>query len=418
MCAASRVRIMLRNFGDFWRGNNAALHGFRKSALPSLGISIRRRGEPGKAYTFAAGVIDDIWGFDASVFCITPREARQMDPQQRLVLQLAWEALEDAGIPASSIAKRNIGVYMGASSMDHGHRQYFDPAATDSYLMTGNTLSLIANRVSYQFDLTGPSLTIDTACSSSLVALDYAVQDLKVGKIDAAIVGGVNGLLSPFNFMGFCAATMLSPDGLCRAFDHRANGYVRSEGGVIMILQRKGDEFARHRVHGEVLASGTNSDGRTSGVALPSMQRQTELLRALYGASGIDPKRLAFVEAHGTGTPVGDPVECHALGKALGIPRRSPLPVGSAKSNVGHLEPASGMVGLLKAQLALEHGVLPATLHVEALNPNIPFDDLNLKVATEPISLTGIPTSRRIAGVTILGSAARTCTSSSARAAR
>src|SRR5688572_19904732 len=193
-----------------------------------------RRGEPGKAYTFAAGVIDDIWGFDPGVFSITPREARQMDPQQRLVLQLVWEALEDAGVPPSSLSRRNIGVYMGASSMDHSHRQYFDPAGTDSYLMTGNTLSLIANRVSYQFDLTGPSLTIDTACSSSLVALDYAVQDLNAGKIDAAIVGGVNGLLSPFNFMGFSAASMLSPDGLCRAFDHRANGYVRSEGGVVM----------------------------------------------------------------------------------------------------------------------------------------------------------------------------------------
>lgn len=363
----------------------------------------RRRGEPGKAYTFAAGVIEDIWGFDPGVFSITPREARQMDPQQRLVLQLVWEALEDAGIPASTLARRNIGVYMGASSMDHSHRQYFDPAGTDSYLMTGNTLSLIANRVSYQFDLIGPSLTIDTACSSSLVALDYAVQDLKAGRIDAAIVGGVNGLLSPFNFMGFCAASMLSPDGLCRAFDHRANGYVRSEGGVVMVLQRSGGEFARHRIHGEVLASAMNSDGRTSGVALPSMDQQAELLRTLYGAADIEPARLAFVEAHGTGTFVGDPVECHALGKILGTARRAPLPIGSAKSNVGHLEPASGLVGLLKAQLALEHGVLPPTLHVEALNPHIPFDDLNLKVAVEPVSLARLPASRRLAGVNNFG---------------
>lgn len=362
-----------------------------------------RRGEPGKAYTFAAGVIDDIWGFDPGVFSITPREARQMDPQQRLVLQLAWEALEDAGVPPSSLARRNIGVYMGASSMDHSNRQYFDPAGTDSYLMTGNTLSLIANRVSYQFDLTGPSLTIDTACSSSLVALDYAMQDLRAGKIDAAIVGGVNGLLSPFNFMGFCAASMLSPDGLCRAFDHRANGYVRAEGGVIMILQRAGGEFARNRIHGQILASAMNSDGRTSGVALPSMEQQAELLRTLYTAADVDPKHLAFVEAHGTGTPVGDPVECHALGQVLGAARRKKLPIGSAKSNVGHLEPASGMVGLLKAQLALEHGVLPATLHVEALNPNIPFDDMKLHVATEPVPLSELSPSRRLAGINNFG---------------
>jgi acyl transferase domain-containing protein len=273
---------------------------------------------------------------------------------------------------------------MGASSMDHSHRQYFDPAGTDSYLMTGNTLSLIANRVSYQFDLTGPSLTIDTACSSSLVALDYAVQDLKAGKIDAAIVGGVNGLLSPFNFMGFCAASMLSPDGLCRAFDHRANGYVRSEGGVVLVLQRCGGEFARRRPYAEILACAMNSDGRTSGVALPSAQQQAALLRTLYEDAGIDPRRLAFVEAHGTGTPVGDPVECHALGEVLGRARRAPLPIGSAKSNVGHLEPASGLVGLLKAQLALEHGVVPATLHVQQLNPNIPFADLMRWTAPAP----------------------------------
>ena len=150
-----------------------------------------RRGEPGKAYTFAAGVIDDIWGFDPGVFSITPREARQMDPQQRLVLQLVWEALEDAGVPPSSLVRRNIGVYMGASSMDHSHRQYFDPAGTDSYLMTGNTLSLIANRVSYQFDLTGPSLTIDTACSSSLVSVHLACQAQRQNDCSLALAGGV-----------------------------------------------------------------------------------------------------------------------------------------------------------------------------------------------------------------------------------
>lgn len=363
-----------------------------------------RRGEPGKAYTFAAGVIDDIWGFDPGVFAITPREARQMDPQQRLILQLAWEALEDAGIPPSTLARRNIGVYIGASSMDNSHRQFFDPAGTDSFLMTGNSLSIIANRVSYQFDLRGPSLTLDTACSSSLVALDYALQDLNAGKIDAAIVGGVNALLSPFNFMGFCAASMLSPYGLCRPFDHRANGYVRSEGGVVLVLQRCDAQLARRRVHGEIVACAMNSDGRTSGVALPSSEQQAALLRALYERSEIDFNRLGFVEAHGTGTQVGDPAEAFALGNVLGAGRASPLPIGSAKSNVGHLEPASGLVGLLKAQLALERGLLPATLHVEKLNPHIPFDDLKLQVAEQPISLARGRDSRELlAGVNNFG---------------
>jgi len=346
-----------------------------------------RRGEPGKAYTFAAGVVDDIWGFDPAVFSITPREARQMDPQQRLILQLAWEALEDAGISPLDLSGRKIGVYMGASSMDHSHRQYFDPAGTDSYLMTGNTLSLIANRISYIFDLNGPSLTVDTACSSSLVALDYALQDLNSGRADAAIVGGVNALLSPFNFMGFCAASMLSPDGLCRPFDHRANGYVRSEGGVVMVLQRAENPLTSKRSHGEILASAMNCDGRTSGVALPSSAQQAALLDRIYSEAQINPKHLAFVEAHGTGTMVGDPAEATAIGNALGRKRRQPLPIGSAKSNIGHLEPASGLVGLLKAQLALEHGIYPPTLHVEKLNPYIPFDDLNLEVATAAVQL-------------------------------
>lgn len=363
-----------------------------------------RRGEPGKAYTFAAGIIDDVWGFDPAVFGITPREARQMDPQQRIILQLVWEALEDAGVPPSTLSGRNIGVYVGASSMDHSHRQFFDPAGTDSYLMTGNTLSLIANRVSYIFNLTGPSLLLDTACSSSLVAVDYAIQDLQAGRIDAAIVGGVNTLLSPFNFMGFCAASMLSPDGLCRPFDHRANGYVRSEGGVVMVLQRADSPtLTMTQDHGSIVACAMNSDGRTPGVALPSSQQQAALLAAIYQGADLDPERLAFVEAHGTGTLVGDPAEANALGDILGRRRKQPLPIGSAKSNVGHLEPASGLVGLLKAQLALEHRLLPPTLHVEKLNPHIPFDDLNLRVATDPVELGGTLANDTLAGVNNFG---------------
>jgi len=363
-----------------------------------------RRGEAGKAYTFSAGIIDDMWGFDPAVFAMTPREARQMDPQQRLALKLAWETFEDAGIPTSSLSGRNIGVYLGASSMDYSHRQFFDPAGTDSYLMTGNTLSLISNRISYIFDLAGPSLTIDTACSSSLVAMDYAMQDLRNGRVDGAIVGGVNALLSPFNFMGFCAASMLSPDGLCRPFDHRANGYVRAEGGVTMLLQRDdGTGIASLKNYGTIVASAMNSDGKTSGVALPSTDQQGMLLRRLYKDADVSPERLAFVEAHGTGTLVGDPAEAGAIGRELGTKRVNSLPIGSAKSNVGHLESASGIVGLLKAQLALEHGVLPSTLHVEKLNPHIPFEDLNLKVATDEIMLPASGALPLLAGVNNFG---------------
>ena len=197
-----------------------------------------RKGESGKSYSFAAGVLDDIWGFDPAVFAISPREAVQMDPQQRLLLMLVWEALEDAGMSPSSLAEREVGVYVGCSNIDHNNRFFFDPAGTDPYMMTGNTAALISNRISYIFDLHGPSMTIDTACSSSLVALDEAVNALRAGQIDTAIVAGVNLLLSPFPFVGFSAASMLSPEGLCRPFDKEAYGYVRAEGGVVLVLQR------------------------------------------------------------------------------------------------------------------------------------------------------------------------------------
>src|SRR5947209_9746978 len=195
-----------------------------------------RRSEPGKTYTWAAGVLDDIWGFDPAVFGISPREAEQMDPQQRLLLELVWEALEDAGIGASSLAGRQIGVFVGASSLDYGNSILLDLAAGDSHFATGNGLSLLSNRISYIFDLRGPSFTVDTACSSSLVALHEAMNAIQGGWIDTAIVAGVNILASPFSFVSFSQASMLSPTGLCRAFDANADGYVRAEGGVVLVL--------------------------------------------------------------------------------------------------------------------------------------------------------------------------------------
>ena len=347
-----------------------------------------RPGQAGKSYTFAAGTIEAVWDFDPTAFGISPREALQLDPQQRLALQLTWEALEDALIPAARLAGRNVGVYAGASGLDYSTTRMFDAASADAYFMIGNTLSLISNRVSHAFDLRGPSLTIDTACSSSLVALHHAVEALASGKVEMAIVLGVNLLLSPFPFIGFAQASMLSPEGLCRAFDAKASGYVRAEGGVALILRR-----ARHalvdspRNYGHILATGTNSDGRTIGVSLPSPEGQAKLMQDVHARAGIAVEALAFVEAHGTGTRVGDPIEAEALGRALGQRRSRPLPIGSVKSNIGHLEPASGLAGLLKAMLALEQDLLPATLHVEEPNPEIAFAALNLMIAREPVRL-------------------------------
>ncbi|MEJ1158271.1 SDR family NAD(P)-dependent oxidoreductase [Prosthecomicrobium sp. N25] len=343
---------------------------------------------PGKTYTFSAGLLDDVFGFDPGFFGISPREAMQMDPQQRILLQVTYEALENAGLKPSKLAGEKVGVFVGASSSDYMMRFFADLSAIDAQMMTGNTLSIISNRISYIFDLRGPSFTVDTACSSSLVALHEAAEAIRAGRIDTAIVAGVNVLASPTPFIGFARASMLSPTGLCRAFDANGDGYVRSEGAVSLVLK----SAARARADGdEVLATivgtGINSDGRTVGLSLPSSEMQAALLEEVYGRFGIDPDCLAFVEAHGTGTRVGDPAEAGALGRVLGQKRSAPLPIGSVKTNVGHLEPASGVTGVLKSILALRHEVLPASLHFETPNPEIPFAELNLAVARDPVAI-------------------------------
>jgi acyl transferase domain-containing protein/NADPH:quinone reductase-like Zn-dependent oxidoreductase/NADP-dependent 3-hydroxy acid dehydrogenase YdfG/acyl carrier protein len=360
-------------------------------------------GTKGKTYTFAAGVVDGIWDFEPAVFGISPREAGQMDPQQRMLLHVAWEALEDAGIPPRQLAGKNVGVYVGCSALAHAARLSQDAGITDAYLMTGNTLALVSNRISHALDLRGPSLTIDTACSSSLFALKQAEEALLAGEIDMAIVAGANALLDPTPFVGFSAARMLSPGGRCRPFSATADGYVRAEGAVALVLERATRKaLGLRRPYAALVAVETNANGRTVNVALPSAEGQAALLRRVYDRAKVDPDDLAFVEAHGTGTLVGDPAEAEALGQVLGQRRKAALPIGSIKSNIGHLEPASGLAGVLKALLALEHGVFPASLHAEALNPAIPFEALNLAVAREnlPLPQTG---GVRYAGVSSFG---------------
>ena len=362
-----------------------------------------RQGERGRSYSWAAGVLEDIWGFDPTAFGLSPREAAQMDPQQRLLLELTWEALEDAGIRPSSLIGSETGVFVGASTVDYGNSKLFDVAATDGYFATGNAASILANRISYVFDLNGPSLTVDTACSSSLVALDAAVQALQSGRIDFAIVGGVSILATPFQFIHFSQASMLSRTGLCQPFSSGADGYVRAEGGAVLVLRAvAGATGDGRREHARIVATRVNSDGRTNGIALPSAKRQAQLLQQIYDANDLDPDDLAFVEAHGTGTAVGDPIEAVALGKVLGMRRTRALPIGSIKSNIGHTEAVAGLAGLYKAILALEHDLLPASLHCESLNPAIDFDELGLDVARGALPLQRSE-ARRIAGVSSYG---------------
>jgi acyl transferase domain-containing protein/NADPH:quinone reductase-like Zn-dependent oxidoreductase/acyl carrier protein len=389
----------------FWRlldGGQCAVGGVPEGRWRPERYLHPRRSEPGFSYSFAGGYIEEPLGFDPSVFGISPREAAEMDPQQRLLLETAWSALEDGGIPPSTMAGAEVGVYVGASSLDYGNLQVADLGAIDSHFMTGNTLSILANRISYIFDLRGPSFTVDTACSSSLVAFAQAQAAIASGQIDTAIVAGVNLLLAPFPFIGFSRAAMLSPTGLCRPFSAEADGYVRGEGVIAMVLTRLENAIARaYPVRAVALASGVNSDGRTNGIALPAIEGQKILLDRVYGQAGIDPNRLAFVEAHGTGTRVGDPAEATAIGQALGQRREAKLPIGSVKSNIGHLEPASGLAGLLKAILALEHRRLPASLHLSAINPAIDFAALNLSLATEQVALPASGT--WFAGVSSIG---------------
>lgn len=345
---------------------------------------------PAKSYTWSAGLLSDIDHFEPAFFGISPREAAQMDPQQRLLLELVWHAAEDAGIPASKLASSTTGVYIGASTTDYRDLHLGDPASGDSYFMTGGALSILANRISYVFDLRGPSLTVDTACSSSLVALHYACEAIRGGLIAGAIVGGINLLLAPYPFIGFCQASMLSRRGRCFAFDERADGYVRGEGGGVIILKALAQALADgDRIRAVIRGTGVNSDGRTIGLSLPSEVAQASLIRTVYDRAGISPEELAFFEMHGTGTPAGDPIEAAAVGLALGQARREPLPIGSVKTNIGHLEPAAGMAGLLKAALALERGIIPPTLHCETPNRNIPFDALQLRLVRSVETIEG-----------------------------
>lgn len=349
------------------------------------------REHPGTSYTFAAGSIGDVWGFDAGFFGISPREAAAMDPQQRLLLELAWEALEDAGVSPDRLARTDCGVYIGIASNDNAQRAADDIASIGPTFATGNTTSIAANRISYVLDLRGPSMAVDTACSSSLVAFHQACESIRHGESGCALAGGASLHLHPYGFVAFSKASMLSPDGRIRPFDAEANGYVRSEGGGIFLLKDLERALADgDRILAVVAGSAVNTDGAKQGLTIPSCDAQADLLEQAYARAGIEPDAISYLEAHGTGTPVGDPIEAAALGQALGQRRSRPLPIGSVKGNLGHLEAAAGVAGLAKALLVLDRRQIPPTIGLRHPNPNIPFERLGVEVVQE---LTQLPAS-------------------------
>ncbi|MFJ2116679.1 MULTISPECIES: beta-ketoacyl synthase N-terminal-like domain-containing protein, partial [unclassified Streptomyces] len=356
------------------------------------------------------GFLDRVDTFDAGFFGISPREAVAMDPQQRLVLELSWEALEEAGLVPGTLRGSELGVFVGAARDDYATLYRRGEGRTvDHHAMTGLHRGLIANRVSYALGVHGPSMVVDTGQSSSLVAVHLACESLRRGESDIALAGGVNLNIARESAREAAAFGGLSPDGECFTFDARANGFVRGEGGGLVVLKPlRGALADGDFVHGVIRGSAINNDGLSDTLTTPSRQAQEALLARAYRRAGVTPTDVGYVELHGTGTKVGDPIEAAALGAVLGAGRDTPLPVGSIKTNIGHLEGAAGIAGLIKALLQLRLRRLVPSLNFATPNPDIPLDELNLRVQreSEPWAVSSGPL---VAGVSSFGMGGTNC---------
>lgn len=334
-------------------------------------------------------------GFDAEFFATSPVEVARMDPQQRLMLELTWEALEHARIPASGLKGESVGMYVGSSTSDFqllavlgaGNSDPDAPASADAYAITGSSSAIIPNRVSYFYDFRGPSVAVDTACSSTLVAVHQAVRDLRSGDADLALAGGVNMLLAPAGSLGFDAVGAFAKDGHIKAFSSDADGMIRSEGAGLVVLKRLADaERDGDTIYAVVKGTAINNDGRSNGLLAPNLDAQADVLRRAYRDAGIVPSTVDYVEAHGTGTLIGDPIEAGALGRIVGRGREADKPalLGSAKTNFGHLESGAGAASLAKVIMSLQHNVIPPNIRFAGPNPYIDFDEAHLKVVDAP----------------------------------
>ncbi|MEU4116049.1 beta-ketoacyl synthase N-terminal-like domain-containing protein [Kitasatospora sp. NPDC028055] len=392
---------------SFW---NALINA--RSAVSEAPADRWRRDEPLAEDIRFGGFLDGIDLFDADFFTISPREAAATDPQQRLLLELGWEALEHAGLLPAALAGTPTGVFVGAILDDYAAlTDRLGTAGIDRHTLTGTQRGIIANRLSYVLGLRGPSLVVDSGQSSSLVAVHLACESLRRGESAIALAGGVNLNLLADSTLRVLRFGGLSPDGRCHTFDDRANGYVRGEGGGLVVLKPLDDALADgDRIRCVILGSAVNNDGASEGLTVPSAAAQGEAVRAACRQARVSPADLQYVELHGTGTRVGDPIEAAALGEAVGAvrPAGDPLLVGSAKTNVGHLEGAAGIVGLLKTALSLEHRLLPASLNHERPNPDIPTEALNLAVVRETRPWPD-PRRRLLAGVSSFGVGGTNC---------
>jgi acyl transferase domain-containing protein/acyl carrier protein len=361
---------------------------------------------PGKIYTRCGGYLEEIGGFDPEFFGISPREALWMDPQQRLMLEIAWEGLERAGYSPAALRGSRSGVFVGVAANEYSQLLSSDSFDTiEAHFITGNALNAISGRVAFALGLEGPAVAVDTACSSSLVAVHQACQALHSGDCDLALAGGVNVLLSPTSIIAASRARMLSPDGRCKTFDAAADGYVRSEGCGILVLKRLSDaQRDGDRIRAVIRGSAVNQDGASSGLTVPNGGAQQRLINAALARAGINGGDVDYLEAHGTGTALGDPIEVQAAAAVYGAGRdpNRPLLMGSVKTNIGHLESAAGIAGLVKVVLSLEHEMLPQNLHFDNPSPHIPWDSLAVRVVDAPMTWQTNGRPRR-AGVSSFG---------------
>jgi acyl transferase domain-containing protein/acyl carrier protein len=365
------------------------------------------RDRGGAAGTAFGAFLDDIDQFDAGFFGITPREARMLDPQQRLLLETSWRALEHAGQAPDQLSGTRTGVFVGITMLDYGRvLEDSAPAVTDVYAATGNALNTAAGRVSFVLGLQGPCLSIDTACSSSLVAIHTACRSLRARDCELALAGGVNVILRQHWSDLLSSWGLMAADGRCKTFDASADGFVRSEGCGMLVLRRLSDAEARgDRILAVILGSAVNHDGHSSGLTVPNGLSQQALIRAALADAGVSSDAVDYVEAHGTGTPVGDPIEVEALAQELAQGRSAhrPLLIGSVKTNIGHPESASGVAGLMKVVLGLQHQAIPAHLHFRTPSPAIPWSLAPIRVVTETTAWPQTPGRRRIAGISSFG---------------
>ena len=384
----------------------------------------------GKMVSRYGGFVPHLYDFDAAFFRIAPKEALSLDPQQRLLLELGWEALEHGGIAPDNLSGQPTGVFVGLSSIDHWQQCLAQhPTTIDAYLATGNTHSVAAGRLSFLLGLTGPSLAVDAACASSLVAVHLACQSLRQQECNMALAGGVNRIITPDASINFSKARMLSIDGRCRTFDQQASGFGRAEGGGIVVLKRLRDaKMAGDRIHALILGSAVNHDGRTSGLTVPNGPAQQAVIRQALKVSRITPNAISYIETHGTGTPLGDPIELGALATVfarwedretgrwgdgdvrtkLQTPNsklQTPIVLGAVKTNIGHLEAAAGIAGLIKTTLTLQQTHIPPNLHLTTPNPHFDWDTHPFFLPTTAISWDSVQQANtpRIAGVSAFG---------------